>query len=299
VVGYLAAQRRDATAESVFIQPFLQGMRKLGYIEGKNVLYEWRFADGRYERLPSLATELVRLKVDVILAVATPPARAAQQATKTIPIVMVSVANPIETGLVASLAHPGGNITGVTNFLGDISEKQLELLVATVPKLSLVAVLMNPSSQSTEPMYKSVQAVSQRLGVRLLPVEARTPEGIERAFSTMRRERAHAFLMIPDVFFNQQHVQIVQLAEKYRIPAMYSGRQYSAVGGLMSYGTNVADISRRAAVYVDKILRGAKPAELPVEQPTKLEFLINLKTAKALGITIPQSILARADAVIE
>jgi putative ABC transport system substrate-binding protein len=297
-VGYLAAQRRDDTADFLYIQPFLQEMRELGYIEGKNVQYEWRFADGRYERLPSLAAELVRLKVDVILALTTPSARAAQQATTAIPIVITSVANPLETGLVASMAHPGANITGVTNFLGDISQKQLELLVATVPKLSLVAVLINPSNESTEAMYKSAQAVSQKLGVRLLRVEARTPEEIESAFSTMGRERAQALLQIPDGFFNQQHVQIVRLAEKFRIPAMYPIRLYSAVGGLMSYGTNIPEVNRRAAIYVDKILRGAKPAELPVTQPTKFELLINLKTAKALEVTIPQSILARADEVI-
>ena len=212
---------------------------------------------------------------------------------------MWSVANPIETGLVASLAHPGGNITGLTNFFGDTIDKQLDLLVATVPKLSLVAVLMNPSSQATEPMYKNVQTTSRRLGIRLLPVEARTPEEIEHAFTAMVRGNAQALLVIPDSFLGQQNVLTVRLAVKTRIPAMYPGGGFTEVGGLMSYGASIADNSRRAAVYVDKILKGAKPAELPVEQPTKFVLTVNLKTAKALGLKIPQSILFRADRVIE
>jgi len=298
LIGFLSA-RRDASAESNFVKPFLRRMRELGYVEGKNVRYEWRFADGKYDRLPSLAAELVRLKVDLILASPTPPARAAQQATKTIPIVMWSVANPIETGLVASLAHPGGNVTGLTNYYGETVEKQLEMLVATVPKLSRVAVLMNPGSESTEPMYKSVQSASRRLGIRLLPVEARTPEEIERAFATIDREHAQALLVIPDSFLGQHNVLTVRLAVKSRIPAMYPGGGYAEAGGLMSYAASGVDNVLRAADYVDKILRGAKPAELPVEQPTKFVLIVNLKTAKTLEIKIPQSILARADLIIE
>ena len=297
-IGFLTARTREA-ADPDIIQPFLQGMHELGYFEGKNVQYEWRFADGRYERLPSLAADLVRLNVDVIFASTTPTARAVQQATRTIPIVMSSVADPVGTGLVSNLARPGANITGVSNFMGDVSQKQFEIVNATIPNLSRVAVLMNRGNQSTGAIYKSIQAASLKVGLRLLPVEAQTPEEIERGFMLMVQGRAQALLVIADTFFTQQQRQIIQLADKFRMPAMFPIREFSEIGGLMSYGPNNADINHRAAYFVDRILKGAKPADLPVEQPTKLELVINLKTAKALGITIPQSLLLRADRVIE
>ena len=297
-IGFLTARTRDA-ADPDIIQPFLQGMQDLGYFEGKNVQYEWRFADGRYKRLPSLAADLVRLNVDVIFASTTPSARAVQQATRTIPIVMSSVADPVAAGLVSSLARPGGNITGVGNFQGDVSQKQFEIVSAAIPNLSRVAVLMNTANESSGAIYKSIQAASLKLGLRVLPVEAQTPEEIQRGFMLMVEGRAQALVLIADSFFTQQQREIIQLADRFRIPAIFPIREFSEVGGLMSYGPNNADINRRAAYFVDRILKGARPADLPVEQPTKLELVINLKTAEALGIAIPQSLLLRADRVIE
>ena len=298
-IGFLVARSRPASIDSDTLGAFTRGMLELGYIEGKNIAIEWRFADGKYERLPGLAADLVKLKVDLIVAATTPPTQAAQQATKIIPIVMVSVGDPVGSGLVASLARPDGNTTGVTNFGGDTSKKQLDLLVATLPKLSRVAVLINPDNQSQEAIYKSVEAASQVTGVRIFPVGARTPGEIDSAFSVMARERAQAVLVFAEAVFFERRGQIVDLAAKARLPAIYAQSQHAEAGGLMSYGTDLADVYRRAAYYVDKILKGAKPSDLPVERPTKFVFVVNLKTARALGITFPQSILLRADRVIE
>ncbi len=296
-IGFLAPV--SATSFAGRVTAFKQRLNELGYAEGKNIVIEYRWADGKYDRLPSLAAELVQLKVDVIVTLTTPATLAAKQASGVIPIVMVSVGDPVGTGFVASLARPGGNITGVANFVGDTSKKQLDLLVATVPRLSLVAVLVNPNNQSTASVLKTVQAASQTMGVRILPVPARTPEEIGRAFSTMKRDRAQALVLLGDGFFLQQRVQITDLAAKARIPATYNVREYAEVGGLMSYGANGNDIVRRAAVYVDKILKGAKPADIPVEQPNTLELVINLKTARALDLTVPRELLLRADEVIQ
>jgi ABC-type uncharacterized transport system substrate-binding protein len=275
-----------------------QRLNQLGYVDGKNVVFEYRWADGSYERLSALAAELVRLKVDIVVAQTTPATRATQRATAVIPIVMVSVGDPVGTGLVASLARPGGNVTGVGNFVGDTSKKQLDLLMTIVPKLSTVAVLINPANQSTPAVLRSFDEASQATNVRALPIPAQTSEQIEKAFAVMKQQRAQALVLLGDGFFLQQRAQIAELAAKIRIPASYNLREYVEVGGLMSYGANALDITRRAAVYVDKILNGASPADLPVEQPNTLELVINLKTAKALQLAIPQELLLRADEVI-
>ena len=298
-VGFLTPERRPASLDSDVYDAFRLGMRELGYVEGKNLVIEWRFADGKYERLPELVAEMVQLKLDAIVAVATPSIRAAQKATPTIPIVMVNPADPVGSGFIASLARPGGNITGLSNQLVDVSPKHLEMLLSMVPKLGRVAVLVNPANQGTLFILKSVQAAARSTNAAILPVEARTPAEIEKAFSAMARENVKAVIVARDSLFNQQVRQVAELAAKGRLPTVAGLREYVEAGGLMSYGPNRADIYRRAATYVDKIFKGAKPSDLPVEQPTKLEMVINRKTAKALGLTIPQSLLIRADQVIE
>lgn len=298
-VGFLAHRSRPASLDSDFYGAFPRGLRELGYVEGKNLVIEWRFADGKVERLPDLAAELVRLKVDVIVTSSTPTTSAAQKATTMIPIVMGPVADPVGSGFVKSLARPEGNITGLTNILVDISPKHLEMLLSMVPKLTRVAVLINPDNSSNIPMLKSVQAAAQRTSVKILPVEARSPQEIESAFSTMARQNTGAGIVMLDPFFFQQRRQIAELARKHRLPSISATTEYAEAGGLMGYGPNLADIYRRAATYVDKIFKGAKPGDLPVEQPTKFELVINGKTAKALGLIIPQSLLISADKVIE
>lgn len=298
-IGFLSARARPSTLDADVFGAFLGGMRNLGYLEGKTVQYEWRFADGKYERLPTLAAELVQLKVDLIVAATTPSALAAKEATKSIPIVMVSVGDPIGSGLVTSLARPGGNITGIANIIGETSKKQLERLFTALPRISRVAVLLNPDNQTSDANYKSVHEASKMLGVRIFPAPARTPDEIERAFSVMRKERAEALLVLGDSLFFSRRDQIAQLATKAKLPSVYGQREHAEAGGLMSYGANVRDIFRRAAIYVDKILKGTKPADIPVEQPNTVELVINLMTAKALGITIPQELLFRADEVIQ
>ena len=296
-IGYLSPRVRMDSLP--YERAFLQGMSELGYVEGKNVVVEWRFADGAYERLPYLAAELVRLNVDVIVAPSSSAIRAAQQATKTTPIVFISTGDPVGSGFVASLAQPGGNITGLSNTNLDVSAKLLELLVTMVPRLSRVAVLGNPGSSTHSAILKNVRAAAlTRAGVRVLSVEARTREEIERSFGRMTQERADSVIVAADAFLNQQAQYIAPLALKRRLPSISQPRVYVEAGGLMSYGQNTADSYRHAATYVDKILKGAKPADLPVEQPTKFELVVNLKTAKALGLTIPESIRIRADEVI-
>jgi putative ABC transport system substrate-binding protein len=297
-VGFLSL-RRPASLNSDFYGAFLQGMRDLGYVEGKNLVIEWRFADGKLERLPELAAELVKLKVDVIVAAGPQAISAAQKATVTIPIVMATAPDPVGSGFVKSLAHPGGNITGLSNISADISPKQLEMLLSIVPKLSRVAVLVNPTNSSHATVLKNVQGAAQRIAVTILSLDARTPQEIEKAFSAMAREKAGAVIVARDGLLIQQARQIAALAVKYRMPSIHGIREYVEAGGLMSYGPSLTDNFRRAATYVDKIFKGAKPGDLPVEQPTKLELIINGKTAKALGLTIPQSLLISADKVIE
>ena len=298
-VGFLASRRVAVLDSDSTYGSFPQGMRALGYVEGKNLVIELRSADGKSEHLPGLAAELVRLNVDVIVVAGSPATSAAQKATTTIPIVMGSIGDPVGSGFIKSLARPGGNITGLSNIAGDLSPKHLEMLLSFVPKLSRVAVLVNPTNSSHSTILKGIQAAASRVGVNILPLEAGNPQEIENAFSMMAQQNAGAVIVALDAFFLQQGRQIAELASKNRLPSVSGSREYAEAGGLISYGQNIADHFRRAATYVDKILKGAKPADLPVEQPTKFELLINRKTAKALGLTIPQSLLISADKVIE
>jgi putative ABC transport system substrate-binding protein len=298
-VGFMASRHLDFVDSDYNYGPFRQGMRELGYVEGKNLIIEWRSAEGKPERLSGLATELVNLKVDVIVAAGTPATSAAQKATATIPIVMGSIADPVANGFVKSLRQPAGHITGLANMSEDVSPKQLEMLLAMVPKLSRVALLVNPSNPANVKSLEIVQAAGLKVGVKILRVDARTPPEIDDAFSWARQQNAGALMMWTEPFFLQQKNQIAELAMKHRLPAMGGDRIYSEAGALMSYGPNIADQYRRSATYVDRILKGAKPAELPVEQPTKFELVINRKTARALGLTIPQTLLLSADEVIE
>jgi putative ABC transport system substrate-binding protein len=297
-VGFLGT-RRPASLDTDFIGAFPQGMRELGYIEGKNLVIDWRFADGDVERLPGLANELVQLKVDVIVAGAILDARAAQKATTTIPIVVALLNDPMGTGLIKSLAHPGGNVTGNSIMLDDIGPKQLEMLLSMAPKLTRVAVLLNPANSGHITTLGRVQAAAQSARVRILPVEARAPQEIEKVFTMMTREKAEAVIVMPDGIFNAKAHQIAELAAKNRLLSVAGIRAYVEAGCLMSYGASFSDSFRRASIYVDKIFKGAKPADLPVEQPTKFELFINGKTAKALGLKIPQSLLVMADKVIQ
>ena len=298
-VGFLTQRRRPDSIDADFLGAFPLGMRELGYIEGKNLVIEWRFADGEFARLPDLAAELVGLKLDVIVSGSSQAIRALQKATTTIPIVMATSGDPIGSGFVKSLARPGGNITGLSNLTSDIGAKQLELLLGMVPKLSRVAVLVNPVNPSHATFLRYVQAEAQRVGVTVLPVEARTAREIANAFPMMTQGNARAVIVAIDAFFIQQYPQIAELAANNRLPSASSIREFVYAGGLVSYGTNLAEQLRRAATYVDKIFKGAKPADLPVEQSAKFELFINGKTARALGLTIPQSVLLRADRLIE
>jgi putative ABC transport system substrate-binding protein len=282
------------------INAFLQGLRELGWIEGKNIVLEYRWAEGRPDRVSDLAAELVRLKVDVIFAGNTSVAVAAKNATGTIPIVMATGGDPVRLGLAASLARPGGNVTGVSSSVGmDTLGKGLELLNETVPNVRRVAVLSNPANPAHALAIRHLKDTARSVRVQLQLLEARGPNEFDSAFAAMARERAEALLIVLDPLFGIHRAQLRDLAAKSHIPAMYGSREYTEAGGLMSYGPDYRDNFRRAATYVDKILKGAKPADLPIEQPTKFELVINLKTAKALGLTIPPSVLARADQVIE
>jgi putative ABC transport system substrate-binding protein len=279
---------------------FQEGLRELGYDEGQNIAIAYRFADGKFDRLAELAAELVRLKVDVIVSVVTQASMAAKNATSTIPIVMVSVGDPLGSGLVASLARPGANITGTAAMAAEVIGKSLALLKEAIPNLSRVAVLWNPSNVVFQgQILRATEVAAQALAVELQICGVRGPDEIDGAFAAMSDAGAGALLVLPDPMLALHQTRIVDLANKRHLPSMYGLRDHAAVGGLMAYGPNYAQIYRRAAAYVDKILKGTKPADLPVEQPTKFEFVINLKTAKELGLTIPPSLLARADEVIE
>jgi putative ABC transport system substrate-binding protein len=295
-IGFLFSGASGPARE---VDTFRQGLRDLGYIEGQNIAIEYRFAGGQVERLPELAAELVRLKLDVIVAPYTPPALAAKRATSTIPIVFAVVADAVGAGLIANFARPGRNITGLTSSSAELGGKRLELLKQVVPKASRVAVLYNPADRSNVLVLKQLQESALTLALTLQPLEVREPREFEGAFLAMTRERAHAMFGTPGVLTFEHKKVLVDLAAKRRIPAMWGHRQFVDAGGLMSYAVNFYDQIRQTAVYVDKILKGAKPADLPVEQPTKFELVINLKTAKALGLTIPASLLQRADQVIE
>ena len=283
-------------------EAFWQGLHDLGWVEGQNITIEWRFAEGNARRLPDLAAELVRLRVDLIFAETTPAARAVKQATTAIPSVFSPIADPIGSGLVANLARPGGNITGITFMAPELGGKRLELLKQAVPRMTRVGVLSHPGDPS-EATVKSVleqtEAAARALGVQLLRVEAQGPNDFDRVFAGMSRERVGGLILIPSAMFVDERRRILNVVVKDRLPAMFYFREFVEAGGLMSYGPNFRELWRRAATYVDKILKGAKPADLPVEQATKFELVINLKTAKALGLTIPPSLLGRADEVIE
>jgi putative ABC transport system substrate-binding protein len=284
-------------------EAFRQGLRDLGYVEGRNVVIEIRDAEGTHQRLPAFAAELVALKVDVIVTGGgTPAALAAKQATKTIPIVFASAPDPVTDGLVTSLARPGGNVTGLSNLNPELVGKCLEQLKQAVPGVSRVAVLRQPGAadeRTEKDMLKAADVAARALRVRLLFVEARGPADFDRAFSNMTRARAGALTAWGSAMFFSERRRLLDLAAKNRLPAVYPQREFVDAGGLMAYGPDLADLFRRAATYVDKILRGAKPGDLPVEQPTKFELVVNLKTAEALGLTIPQSVLGRADEVIQ
>jgi putative ABC transport system substrate-binding protein len=282
------------------LDAFRQGLRELGWVEGQNIVIDYRFAEGRLDRLPDLAAELVRLKVDVIVSLGTQGVTAARNATDTIPIVMIAVRDPVAIGLIASLARPGGNVTGVSGYAGlEIVAKQLELLKETVPKNSLVAILSNPTNAYHQLAIQELNVAARSLGVQLQLLEARDPNEFDGAFAAMAKERAGALLVLADIILNNSQTRLADLAAKNRLPAIYGVRESVEAGGLMSYGASFLDLHRRAATYVDKILKGAKPADLPVEQPTRFELVINLKTAKALGLDVPPTLLAHADEVIE
>jgi putative ABC transport system substrate-binding protein len=281
------------------VDAFRQGLRELGYVEGQNITIEFRFASGQVERLPELAAELVRLKVDVIVTPATPASVAAKQATSTIPIVFAGVADAVGAGLIAGLARPGGNITGLTSISAELGGKRLELLKEVALKASRVAVLYNPADRANVLVLKELQESAPALGLTLQPLEVRGPGEFEGAFVAMTRERAQAMFGAAGVLTFEHKKAVVDLAAKNRIPAMWGHRQFVEAGGLMSYAVNFYDQLRRAATYVDKILKGAKPADLPVQAPLKFELVINLKAAKQVGLTIPQSVLYRADEVIK
>jgi len=282
-----------------WLEAFRQGLREFGYVEGQNIAIESRWTEGKDDRLPALAADLVRSKVDVIVAETGAATRAAQQATRTIPIIMSLVNDPVGSGLVASLARPGGNVTGLTIMSPDLVGKQLELLKEVVPRVSLVALLRHPDNPASAAQLREAEAAAQALGVRLQTLAARSPEEIDGAFAAMTKERAGALLVIPDALFWNLRRQIAELAVKRRLPSIRMGEGYPEAGGLMSYGPSYVDVERRAATFVDKILKGANPADLPVAQPTKFELVINMKTAKAIGLTIPQPLLQRADQIID
>ena len=296
-IGYLGGA--TPAALSVRLDAFRQGMRKLGYVQGKNIVIEYRYAEGELDRLPVLAAELVRLKVDVIVAGGPQATRAAKEATITIPIVMTFDNDPVGNGFVVSLARPGGNVTGLSTLYPEISGKQLELLKEIVPKLSRLAVLGNSTHPGNAQALKETKLATEALTVKLQYLDIRDAKDIETAFRAASKGRADGVLVLENAVLTSHRKQLVDLAVKNRLPAIYPQTEYMEAGGLMYYGANTADLFRRSATYVDKILKGAKPADLPVEQPRKFELIINLKTAKQIGLTIPPNVLVRADKVIK
>ena len=300
-IGFLYSRSGPTPSNpDVFLDAFVQRMRELGYVEGKNLIIEWRFAEGHNERLPGLAMELAQTKNDVIVTHSTMTTLAAKRASSTIPIVFASLTDPVVSGVVKSLARPEGNITGLSMMFFDVIPKQIELLAAIVPRLSRIAFLMNPDTPLIyAPLLKNAQATAQQIGVNVLPVEARRAEEVVQAFVTMAGWGAQAVIIPVDPFYGGQRQQIAQLGLKYQTPTMMNYPQDAEAGVLLSYGQDLLDFYPRAAGLVDRILKGAKPGDMPVEQPTTFRFVVNLKTAKALGIKIPQSVLIRADTLIE
>jgi len=280
------------------LESFKQGLRERGYVEGKNIAFDYRYAEGRQDQLPELAAELVQLKVDVIVVTSDISAEAANQVTKTIPIV-VTTGDPVTSGLADSLAKPGGNVTGLSIVLADLSGKRVEILRETLPKMTRLATLWDPSVRLASTVFKETSLAAQALSLQLHSFEVKTAQGIEKAFADIPKVHSNALLVILSPLVTLHSKRIVELALKQNLPGIYPTRQFVEEGGLMAYGPLIGDLYRRAATYVDKILKGAKPADLPVEQPTKFEFIINLKTAKQIGLTIPPNVLARADKVIK
>jgi ABC-type uncharacterized transport system substrate-binding protein len=296
-IGYLSAVSRESSFRSY--AALQQGMRELGYVEGKDFVIEWRSVEGKYERFPEIVGELVRLKLDVIVTGVTAALPALKRATSTIPIVMAYSTDPVGNGLVASLVHPGGNITGVAGSSDDSSPKQLELLTTIVPNVSRIGLLGNPDTETYASVLNNAQAAAQKVGLSLVPIKARNPQEIEDAFAAFVEQRVSAVMVAVDAVFFGQRWRIAELALANRLATMFALREYAEAGGLMSYGENVADFFHRAASYVDKIFKGAKPGELPIEQPTRFNLVINRKTADALGVTIPPQLYIFADEVID
>ncbi len=296
-IGFLG--NSTAALEVNLVGPFREGLRDLGYVEGRNIVIEYRWAEGKYERFPQLIAELLAFKVDVIVAAGTPAALAVKQATATIPLVMVAVGDPVGTGLVASLARPGGNLTGLASISPDLEGKRLELVREVVPKLSRVSFLGNPANAFHAVSEKHAREAAKVLRLKLTFVNVRAESEFDQAFDAIVKERPGALVVLADRVFLHNRGRIVDFAARNRLPVVYPYKELVEAGGLMCFGPNYADMHRRAATYVDKILKGAKASDLPVEQPTRFELIINMKTAKALGIKIPQSILVRADKVIE
>ena len=296
-IGVLATGTPSSFEE--ILAPFRQRLHELGYVEGKNVVFEYRYGEGNIDRFPILAAELVRLKVDVIFTQSTPAAMAAKKTTTTIPIVVTSLSDPVATGLVSSLARPGGNITGITVMNEELAGKRLELLKETTPKVSPVAVLWNSTNAGSALVFKQTQAAAQKLGLQLQSLEVKGADDLGSAFKAATGSGANALVLLAGNPLGTHLKEIAQFATKNLLLSTYDRSGFPEVGGLMSYGPNIPEMNRRAATYVHKILKGAKPGDLPIEQPTKFELVINLKTAKQIGVTIPQSVLFRADRVIK
>jgi len=296
-IGFLGVS--SSSAYSGYIDAFRKGLRDLKYVEGQNIAIEYFYGDGKSDRLPDLSIDLIRRKVDVILVSGSLAIGALKNATKTIPIVMTSVEDPVAQGFVGSLAKPGGNITGLTNLAPELSGKRLELVRETLPKIDRVAVLWDPNGPGPAVAFKETQAVAPSMNLQLQSLQVRSPNDFEGAFKTATAERSGALIVLQSFLINAHRQRIVDLARTHRLPGMYTQIEYVTLGGLMSYAPSYTDIYRRAAIYVDKILKGTKPADIPVEQPTKFEFIVNLKAAKQIGLTIPPNVLARADKVIK
>jgi putative ABC transport system substrate-binding protein len=299
VIGFLDSRSSDALTER--LRGFRQGLKDTGYVEGENIMIVYRWAENQFDRLPVLAAELVRRQVAVIVTSGSPVvALAAKAATTTIPIVFLAGSDPVGLGLVASLARPGGNLTGINFFATELEAKRLELLRELAPTATRVAVLINPANtRNVESTVRDVETAARAMALQIEFLRASTSREIESAFATFARERPDAIFVANDGFFNSRRVQLVQQAAHYRVPAIYTGREYSEIGGLMSYGTNIADAYRQVGIYAGRILKGTKPADLPVEQSTKFELVINAQTARTLGLAVPPALLARADEVIE
>ena len=298
-IGFLSASSPADARTRDLLEAFRLGLRQRGHVEGQTFRLEARWAEGKYERLPALAAELVALRVDVIAAVAAPAIRAAREATTTIPIVMALVVDPVATGFVASLARPGGNITGLSTTAPVLVAKQLEMIKEVVPRVSRVAALWNPDNPGNPSQLREVRAAALALGWQLQPVEARSVADLDTAFVAMARASVDALIVLADVMLNEHRARVAELAAKARLPSVFGLPEPVEAGGLMAYTPDRSELFSRAAVYVDRILKGARPADLPIEQPTRFELIVNLRTAKTLGVTIPASVLARADRVIQ